>query len=56
MFNEQNEIRGDEREDVRAELERIEGYEEGPQPQTPTDEDMDAHYKHWIEKQNEKPS
>lgn len=45
-MNEQNEIRGDEREDVRAELERIEGYEACPiEPET--DEDVDGHYGDW---------
>ena len=60
MFNEQNEIRGDDIEDVREvhprptdggstceELERIAGYEEGPEPQHPTDEDAEAYANDW---------
>jgi hypothetical protein len=45
-MNEQNEIRGDEREYVRAELERIEGYEACPvAPES--DEDVNAHHDDW---------
>lgn len=45
-MNEQNEIQGDEREDVRAELERIDGYESCPfEPMT--DEEVDSHYESW---------
>jgi len=48
MFNEQNEIRGDEMDDVRAELERIEGYEACPvAPES--DEDVDGHYAQWSD-------
>ena len=48
-MNEQNEIRGDEREDVRAELERIEGYEACPvAPET--DEDTDGHYADYLDR------
>lgn len=47
MFNEQNEIQGDDIDDVQAAEERIEGYEDGPQPQTPTDEDAEAYAEDW---------
>ena len=46
-MNERLEIEGDMREDVRAELERIEGYEACPVPPV-TDEDVDGHYADWC--------
>lgn len=49
-MNEQNEIRGDEREDVRADLERTEGYEACP-IQPVTDEDVEAHFQDWSMRQ-----
>lgn len=42
MFNEQNEIRGDELEEINEERERIEGHEATP-PAPTADEDVDAH-------------
>ncbi len=51
-MNERNEIRGDEREDVRAELERTEGYEACPvAPES--DEDADGHYLDWLDRNPE---
>lgn len=45
-MNEQNEIQGDMRDEIRAELERIDGYEACPiDPET--DEDVNAHAEDW---------
>ena len=49
MFNEQNEIRGDDIEDVRADMERTEGYEACP-VKSETDEDVEAYAEDYSER------
>lgn len=51
MFNEQNEIRGDEIEAFLADVEREEGYEACPVDPI-TDEDVEAHAEDWQARMN----
>ena len=48
-MNERLEIEGDAREEIRAELEREQGYAECPLPPETTDEDMEGHFSQWTE-------
>lgn len=59
MFNEQNEIRGDEREDLQRwleeEAEREEANRLAPEPEPLTDEEIDAWHLDWCERHGEVP-
>jgi hypothetical protein len=51
-WNDRLEIAGDAREDAMAEMEREEGYEACPVPET-TDEDMEGHFSQWSDEHPE---